>query len=363
MKRRDFLTTTATVGAATLLSGCNRKIDEYKSVNVNKAKKVKIKLATSWPAKFPIMGEGIEQFAKNVELMSDGNIEIKVYPKNTLVPALGVFDATSAGQIDAFHSGPYYWKGKNSVFSLFSGFPFGPIDSELASWYHFGDGMRLWREMYAKYNLYPLLGGNTSIQMGGWFKKEINSLQDLQGLKMRIPGLGGEVMSKMGVNTILLPAGEIYIALDRGVLDATEWVGPALDIQMGFHKVAKYYYKGWHEPGSILEITFNKRKWEKLAKEQQAIITSASNEMHSLMGYDFGAKNAIAYEELEKLGIETKSFPDDVIASAKEKLLEVIDEQCTLNKDFKKVWDNLDSFLQQQKKWQDVGLRNYLNIR
>ena len=363
MKRRDFITTTTAITATTLLSGCNRKIDEYRSITTSKRVKTKIKLATSWPAKFPIMGEGVEYFADNVKAMSGGDIEIKIYSKNTLVPALGVFDATSAGQIDAFHSGPYYWKGKNSAFSLFSGYPFGQINSELSAWFMFGGGYELWRELYARYNLYPLLGGNTSVQMGGWFKKPIDSVEDLKGLKMRIPGLGGEVLAKMGVNPILLPAGEIGLALERGVLDATEWVGPALDIKMGFHKVAPYYYSGWHEPGSTLELTFNKRKWDKLPSEHKAIITIASQEMHSRMSFDFQAKNAEAISELEKYNIKIRKFSPNIMRVAKQKFDKVIEELSTQNRDFAKVYKSASTFLDKQKKWSDVGLKNYLDIR
>ncbi len=155
---------------------------------------------------------------------------------------------------------------------------------------NFAGGMELWRELYAKFNLYPLIGGSTGPQMGGWFKKEIKTLADLQGLKMRIPGLGGEVMKRLGVNPILLPAGEIYTALERGTIDATEWVGPALDKMMGFDRASKFYYTGWHEPGSILEITFNKPRWERLSSEHQAIITSASEEMTGSMVQEFRYK-------------------------------------------------------------------------
>ncbi|MDB2562628.1 TRAP transporter substrate-binding protein DctP, partial [Sulfurimonas sp.] len=303
MNRRDFLTT-ATVSSATFaLSGCNESnrqaIDyskhpqkqnaEVKRVNFNKNKKTIIKLATSWPAHFPIMGIGVERFAQRLKDISGGSLEVKLYPKNVLVPALAVFDAASSGQIDAFHSGPYYWKGKNSAFSLYSGIPFGFTAEEINSWMLFGGGLDLWREQYAKYNLYPFMGGNTNIQMGGWFRKPIESLEDMKGLKMRIPGIAGEVFAKMGVNPILLPAGDIYPSLERGVIDATEWVGPALDIKMGFYKVAPYYYSGWHEPGSILELTFNKKSWNNLAFEHQSMIEVASSEMNSNMTYEFHA--------------------------------------------------------------------------
>ncbi|MDH5465424.1 MAG: TRAP transporter substrate-binding protein DctP [Thiovulaceae bacterium] len=361
MKRRAFLTTAA-VSTAAVATGCSNN-DKYQAINVNKNKKVRLKLATSWPAHFPIMGTGVEKFVDRVKEASGGSLRIKLYPKNTLIPALQVFDAASAGQIDIFHSGPYYWKGKNSAFSLFSGAPFGFTAQEINAWMLHGGGYDLWRELYGRYNLHPFMGGNTNVQMGGWFRKPINSLEDLKGLKMRVPGLGGEVFSKLGVNSILLPAGEIYSSLERSTIDATEWVGPALDIKMGFYKVAKYYYSGWHEPGSILELTFNKRKWEKLSKEHQAILEMASNEMNNNMAYEFASENAKALPKLKEHGVDLRSFPQDVTDAAKIALREVVAENSTKNPDFKRVWESSQTFLNQAKAWSDVGIKNYLKTR
>ncbi len=361
MKRRTFLTTAA-VSTAVIATGCSNN-EKYQAVNVNKNKKVRLKLATSWPAHFPIMGTGVEKFVDRVKDASGGSLRIKLYPKNTLIPALQVFDAASAGQIDIFHSGPYYWKGKNSALSLFSGAPFGFTAEEINAWMLHGGGYDLWRELYGRYNLHPFMGGNTNVQMGGWFRKPINSLADLQGLKMRVPGLGGEVFSKLGVNSILLPAGEIYSALERSTIDATEWVGPALDIKMGFYKVAKYYYSGWHEPGSILELTFNKRKWEKLSSEHQAILEMASSEMNNNMSYEFAAENAKALPKLQEHGVTLKSFPKDVTDAAKVALQKVILENSAKNPDFKRVWESSQTFLTQAKAWSDVGIKNYLATR
>ncbi|MFT5662541.1 MAG: TRAP-type mannitol/chloroaromatic compound transport system substrate-binding protein [Sulfurimonas sp.] len=377
MNRRDFLTTATTTSAALALSGCNEsnrqaidyskqpqaKSSQEKRVNHNKNKKTIIKLATSWPAHFPIMGIGVEKFAQRIKDISGGSLEIKIYPKNVLVPALAVFDACSSGQIDAFHSGPYYWKGKNSAFSLYSGIPFGFTAEEINSWMLFGGGLDLWREQYAKYNLYPFMGGNTNIQMGGWFRKPLESLEDMKGLKMRIPGLAGEVFAKMGVNPILLPAGEIYTSLERGVIDATEWVGPALDIKMGFYKVAPYYYSGWHEPGSILELTFNKESWGKLSFEHQAMIEVASSEMNSNMTYEFHAENIHALQKLQELNVNVMQYPKDIIDAGKIALSEVIDELSSKNKDFQKVYNSIDKHLQLSKQWSDTSLRYFLNER
>jgi len=377
MNRRSFLSTTSIIGASLAISGCNetnrQAIDytkhpkkdssEKKTVNINRNKKTIINLATSWPAHFPIMGTGVDRFADRVKDVSGGSLKIKIHPKNTLVPALAVFDAASAGQIDAFHSGPYYWKGKNSAFSLFSGIPFGLTAEEINSWMLHGGGLELWREQYAKYNLHPFLGGNTNIQMGGWFRKPINSLKDMKGLKMRIPGLGGEVFSKMGVNPILLPAGEIYTSLERGVIDATEWVGPALDIMMGFYKVAPYYYSGWHEPGSILELTFNKQSWNKLASEHQSIIEVASSEMNSNMTYEFHAKNIYALQKLKSLNVKLSTFPQDVLDAGKKALKEVVNEQSLKNNNFDKVYKSIKKHLDLSKQWDDVSLKYFLNER
>ena len=309
------------------------------------------------------MGTGVERFAEMVNGMSGGSLEIKIYPKNILVPALAVFDATSSGQIDGFHSGPYYWKGKNPAFALFSGAPLRMTANELSCWMNYGDGYELWRELYAKYNLYPFIGGNTGVQMGGWFRKPIESLEDLKGLKMRIPGLGGEVFAKLGVNPILLPAGEIYTALERGTIDATEWVGPALDIKMGFYKVAKYYYTGWHEPGSILELTFNKARFNRLSDEHKEIIRYASEAMTSQMYHEFMDKNAKALKELKSMDIEIRDFPPQIIEAAKKALLEVANEQSKKSEDFKRVFDSMESYYSLIRPWSDISETKFCSIR
>ncbi|WP_353662786.1 TRAP transporter substrate-binding protein [Hydrogenimonas sp. SS33] len=364
MKRRDFLKTAAAAGAVATLGGCTREqIEGKKSFHTSRGRRVTLKIATSWPAHFPIMGTGVERFAKKCEEMSGGSLRIKVYPKNILVPALAVFDATSSGQIDGFHSGPYYWKGKNPAFALFSGLPLGMVASELKGWMDYGGGYDLWRELYAKHNLYPFMGGNTGVQMGGWFRKPIHSLADLKGLKMRIPGLGGEVMAKLGVNPILLPAGEIYTALERGTIDATEWVGPALDIRMGFYKVAPYYYTGWHEPGSILELTFNKARFEKLGQEHQAIIRYAAEAMTTEMYHEFMDQNARALVKLKEAGIKIYDFPKEVIEAAKKAVGEVVEEQSRQSADFKRVYASMEAYYRLIKPWTDISEAKYLSIR
>ena len=360
--KRTFLKAGVAATAGMVLQGCDKEA-KLSSININKNKKIKIRLATSWPANFPIMGTGIERFAKRLEFISQGSLRVKVYPKNVLVPALGVFDAASAGAIDAYHSASYFYKGKNEAFNLFTGFPFGLTATEMNAWMDYGGGMQLWRELYAKYNLVPFKGGNTDVQMGGWFKKEINSLEDLKGLKMRIPGLGGEVFAKLGVKPTLLPAGEIYVALERNVLDATEWLGPSLDTKMGFQKVAKYYYTGWHEPGSMLSLVFNQKKYNALSEEHKMMIEMASNELNSTMCSEFQAENTNALQTVYNAGAEIKTFPKEILVAAKKAMLEVVSEKSAKSADFKKVWQSAYGFLEENRKWTDIGIKAYLESR
>ena len=354
MQRRQFLKHSAIAGAVAASAA---------TPALAKEKKVKLKLATSWPARFPIMGTGVERFAKNVKAMSGGSLDIRVYPAGMLVPALSVFDATSSGQIDAFHSGPYYWKGKNSAFSLFTGFPFGFTAEEHGAWMEHGGGLELWRELYKPYNLHPLMGGNTGTQMGGWVRKKIASVEDLKGLKMRIPGLGGEVLSKLGVNPVLMAAGDIYTALERGTIDATEWISPAHDLKMGFDKVATNYYTGWHEPGSMLEITFNKKVWDELSKEHREIIEIASREMHSYMMYEFMAENAKALAKINRKKITIDTLPKPVLDAAKKAFEEVVKSESAASKDFAKVWKSCSEFKAGIQEWSKLGVGAFLKAR
>ena len=324
-----------------------------------------LKICLSWPKTLPIMGTNMLWFADRVKELSGGSLRVKIFGANELVPALGVFDACSKGLIDGFHSGPYYWKGKNIAFALFSSYPFGMNKNEIEAWFDFGGGMEMWSELYDKYNLIPFKGGNTGNQMGGWFRKPIKSLTDMKGLKMRIPGLGGEVMAELGVKPVNIPGGEIYTALERGVIDATEWVGPSLDIKMGFHKVAKYYYSGWHEPGSILEITLNKKKFKKLPKEHQAILKAAITETHQRITTQFEYENAIQLQNIlkGKYKVHLGTFPKDVNEAAKKATIKVLNKYASQSKDFAKVYENIKNYFAIARKWTDTLPKWYLDIR
>lgn len=364
MKRREFIATTLTTSAIVALGGC-RMHKEEESNNLSfgyQGKKTKLKLATSWPSQFPIMGTGVDVFAKRCFELSNGSLEIEVYSKDILVPALQVFDAASAGQIDCFHSGVYYWKGKDSAFSIFGGVPFGLTSEEMITWLKFGGGYELWRELYANFNLYPIVGGTTGPQMGGWFKKEINSLNDLRGLKMRMPGLAGEVMQRLGATPVLLPAAEIYTALERGVIDASEWVGPYLDEMMGFASIAPYYYAGWHEPGSILELTFNKNSWEKLSSQHQAIIQTACEELTTTMLQEFRYRNAKAFETL-KTQVNIRTFSDEIMQAAKNALQDVLNQEAQKSSNFTRVLKSHNDFLSLNRDWDAISTKHFLSMR
>jgi len=352
VKRRDFVKGVALGAMATPAV-----------LSAKESKKVTLKLATSWPKNFPILQTNVDYFAKKVKEASGGSINIKVFTANELVPPLGVFDATSLGQIDAYHSATYYWSGNNSAFSVIAGVPFGFTAEEMGAWLKFGGGLEIWRDICAKYNLYPLTGGNTGFQMGGWFKKEIKSLADLKGLKMRIPGLAAAVMSKLGANTVLMPGGELYTALERNTIDAADWVAPAYDLPLELYKVAKYYYTGWYEPASNTEIVFNKKSWESLSNEQQEILSSCAEDMNFRMISESLAKNAQSYKKLTKLGVEIKTLPKEVLDAAKNALKEVTTEKSQENPDFAKAWKSFESFYKVIKPYSDVTTRNYLNIR
>ena len=310
------------------------------------------KLVTSWPKNFPGLGKGPETFAKYVEKMSGGRLKVKVYGAGELVPAFEVFDAVSQGTVQMGHAGAYYWKGKAPAAQIFSAIPFGMNVTEFNGWLHYGGGMELWRELYEPFGVIPFAGGNTGVQMAGWFKKEVNSVDDLQGLKMRIPGLGGEVFKKVGGVPVALSGGELFTSLQSGAIDATEWVGPYNDLAFGLFKAADYYYySGWHEPGTALEFTVNKAAFEALPEDLQAIIEVATRAVNQDMLDEYTARNNDATQALiEKHGVDMRPLPDDVMAALRNATKEVLAEQSAADAMFAKVYSSYSDF--QQKVWQ-----------
>jgi TRAP-type mannitol/chloroaromatic compound transport system substrate-binding protein len=354
------------VAAALVLSACNKDCEpQAGAAGAEPAKTFKWKLVTSWPKNFPGLGTAPERFAEQVEQLSGGRLTIKVYGAGELVPALQVFDAVSQGTAEMGHSGAYYWKGKASAAQFFTSVPFGLTAQEMNGWIQYGGGQALWEEVYAPFNLLPLPGGNTGVQMGGWFNKEINSVDDLKGLKMRIPGLGGEVLARAGGTPVTLPGGEIFTSLQTGTIDATEWVGPYNDLAFGLYKVAEhYYYPGWHEPGSMMEFTINKDAFAELPADLQAIVRITAKAINEDMLAEYTTRNQAALIELkEKHGVDVREFPADVLDKLKKLSDQVVAEVAGADPLSQKVYDSYKAYRDQVKAYHAVSEQAYINAR
>jgi TRAP-type mannitol/chloroaromatic compound transport system substrate-binding protein len=345
------------------LTGCGKKEQQNTAQpQANVEQQVfKWKLVTSWPKNYPGLGTTPERFAKDVEAMSNGRLKVKVYGAGELVPAFEVFDKVSIGTAEMGHSAAYYWKGKIPASQFFTAIPFGMNAQEVNGWLHHGGGIELWQELYKPYNLIPAAGGNTGVQMAGWFKKEINSVDDLKGLKMRIPGLGGEVLEKLGGVPLSLTGGEIFTALQTGAIDATEWVGPYNDLAFGLNKAAEfYYYSGWHEPGANLEFLINQDAFASLPADLQAIVKAAMRAANQDMLDVYTARNNTALEQLKnKHNVKLRKFSPEVMAALKAATMEVIAEQVDENEQVANVWRSYSRFLEQVKEYHRISEQEY----
>lgn len=323
------------------------------------------KIVTTWPKNFPGLGAAAENFSRMVEQMSDGRLTARVYGAGEIVPAFEVFDAVSQGVVDAGHGAAYYWKGKIPSSVFFTAVPFGLTAQEINAWLHYGGGLELWREAYAKSNLIPMAGGNTGVQMAGWFNKEINSVEDLKGLKMRIPGLAGEVFAAVGGSPIRIPGGELYTSLQTGVIDAAEWVGPYNDLALGLHEVAEYYYyPGWHEPGAMLEFIVNKQSFEALPADLQAIVTVASRAANQEMLDEYTARNNDALRQLiDEHGVKLRRLPDDVLAALWRGSKQVMQNLVENDPMAKKVHASYQSFYDGVRDYHHISEQAYINAR
>ncbi|MGC8768937.1 TRAP transporter substrate-binding protein [Calditerrivibrio sp.] len=348
--RRQFL---KTAGAATA-AGAAMTIG---APAIHASQKYLWKMVTTWPPNFPVMGEGAVMVAKWIETMSEGRLKIQVYGAGELVPALEAFNAVSSGTVEMGHGASYYWAGKSQAAQFFAAVPFGLNAQGMNAWLYAGGGQQLWDEVYAAFNLKPFAAGNTGVQMGGWFRKEIKSVADIKGLKMRIPGLGGKVITKLGGSSINVAGGEIYSNLERGVIDATEWVGPYHDYLMGFYKVAKfYYYPGWHEPGTVLESFVNKKAYDALPKDLQEIITTAMYRSNAWMLATFESKNnEYLYKLTHEHKVNLKPFPKDVMESFRKASVEVISEITSKDPISKKVFDHFTAFSKKVDAWAKIS--------
>jgi TRAP-type mannitol/chloroaromatic compound transport system substrate-binding protein len=326
---------------------------------------IKWKLVTSWPKNFPGLGKAPETFAQYVNTMSGGRLEVTVYGAGELVPGFEVFNAVSSGSAQMGHSGAYYWKGKIPAAPIFSAIPFGMNVTEMNAWLHYGGGIELWQALYAPFGVIPFAGGSTGVQMAGWFKKEINSVDDLQGLKMRIPGLGGEVFKEVGGLPVTLTGSEIFTSLQSGAIDATEWVGPYNDLAFGLHKAAKYYYhSGWHEPGTTLEFIVNQEAYNALPTDLQKIVAVATRAVNQDMLDEYTARNHSAMKQLiEEHGIEVKSLPADVMVALKGATEKVIAQEIKDNEDFARIYASYNQFYIEVKKYHALSEQAYYENR
>ena len=350
----------------TLISCTNEQVSvEEGSCFSNGTSTYQWTMVTTWPKNFPGLGLAPENFSKYIEEMTCGRMKIKVYGAGEFVPAMGVFDAVSQGNVQLGHGASYYWTGKVKSSQFFTAVPFGLTAQEMNGWLHYGGGLELWQEAYEPFNLIPLAGGNTGVQMAGWFKKEINSLDDLKGLKMRIPGLAGEIFTRAGAETVTLPGNEIFLSLQQGVVDAAEWVGPYNDLTFGFHQVADYYYyPGWHEPGSTLEIIINKDAYESLPEDLKAIIKYAAKASNQEMLDEYTARNNKALNELiEKHNIELKKIPDTVLVELRRITDEVMEDFIADDVMAQKVYKSYKEFKDQVINYHRISEKAYIDTR
>ncbi|MDZ7783360.1 MAG: TRAP transporter substrate-binding protein [Halioglobus sp.] len=323
------------------------------------------KMVTTWPKNFPGLGLAAENLARYVDKMSNGRLTIRVYGAGEIVPALEVFDAVSGGVADAGHGAAYYWKGKVPSAVFFTSVPFGMNAQEMNGWLHYGGGLELWREAYAPYNLVPFTGGSTGVQMAGWFDEEINSIDDLRGLKMRIPGLAGEVFAAAGGTAVRIAGGELYTSMQTGVIDALEWVGPYNDLAFGFQEVARYYYyPGWHEPGAMLEFIVNRESLQALPEDLRAIVKYAARAVNQDMLDEYTARNNAALQQLvEEHDVQLRRLPDDVLRALWRGTREQLDKLVAKDPMAAKVYASYRDFYAGVRNYHHISEQAYINIR
>ena len=363
MKRRHLL---GGLAAAAAVSACAKTdSDCATAVGTSAAKTFDWTLVTSWPPGFPGLGTGVDNLARRIGAASGGRLNIKVLAAGELVPAFEVFDSVSRGTVEMGHTAAYYHRGKLDAAQFFTTIPFGLNFFELNAWLYYGDGLKLWRELYEPFNLVPFPTGNSGVQMGGWFNREINSLDDLKGLKMRIPGLGGEVLRRAGGTPVNLPGSEIFTSLSTGAIDATEWIGPYNDVSFGLHKAARYYYyPGWHEPAPTLETIINKEAWESLPADLQAIVETTCQAITADMLAEYTYGSTVSLQQLKQdPNVEIRRFPDEVLKRLKEITEEVLAEQAAQDPKMQKIYASFTAFKKDAEEYQRISEQAYLDTR
>ena len=323
------------------------------------------KLVTTWPKNLPGLGKAPETFARMVGEMSGGRLTVRVYGAGEVVPAMGVFDAVSGGVAQVGHGASYYWKGKIPASVFFTAIPFGMTAQEMNGWLHYGGGEALWRETYEPFGVVPFAGGSTGVQMAGWFNRELTSAADLNGLKMRIPGLAGEVFSAAGGTAVNIPGGDIYTSMQTGVIDAVEWVGPYNDAALGLQEVAEYYYyPGWHEPGAMLEFIVNREALLSLPEDLQAIVRYAARATNQDMLDEFTARNNASLQRLiDKHGTAVRALPDDVIDALYRNSRIVMQRLVEGDAMARKVYQSYKQFHDDVRAYHRISEQGYINVR
>jgi TRAP-type mannitol/chloroaromatic compound transport system substrate-binding protein len=357
INRRKFLTAGALAAGSAAVAGCTSEKPAVLTDDEKRNRVYNWKMVTTWPPHFPVLGQGADMLAEQVGIMSGGRLNIQVYGGNELIPPLEVFDAVTMGSAEMGHGAAYYWTGKAPASPLFTTIPFGLNAQQMNAWLYSGGGLQLWEEFYDQFGLIPFPCGNTGVQMGGWFNREINSLADMKGLKMRMPGMGGKVISRAGSSAVLVAGAEIYVSLERGVIDAAEWIGPYHDYKLGLHQVARYYYyPGWHEPGSTLELMVNKQAFQSLPADLQEIVRTAAYRSNLWMLSEFEAQNNLYLNKLiteEK--VQLRRFPDDVMQALKRYSEEILEELAAADPMSRRVYDSIKAFQKNIINWNKVS--------
>ena len=338
--------------------------DSGLSVSGNQAS-IEWKLVTTWPKGLPGLGSAPENFARRVGEMSNGRLTVRVYGGGEVVPPFEVFDAVSQGVAEMGHGASYYWKGKIPSSVFYTAVPFGMTAQEMNGWLHYGGGLELWRELYAPFGVRPFAGGSTGVQMAGWFNRELKSASDLDGLKMRIPGLAGEVFAASGGTAVRLAGGEIYTSMQTGVIDAVEWVGPYNDRTLGLMEVAEYYYyPGWHEPGAMLEFTVNQEAFDRLPADLQAIVEGAARATNQDMLDEFTARNNQSLNSLlDDYAVKLRPLPDDVMDVLHSNSVIALEQLKAGDPMAQKIAASYEEFLGGVRRYHEISERAYLNAR
>ena len=362
MKRREFM---SGLGFAAGLSACANDDTDCGPGTTPASETFEWNLVSAWPPGLPGLGVGVDNLARRIEIASNGRLKIKVYAGGELVPPFEVFDAVSRGTVQMGHDAAYYHRGKVPAAQYFTAVPFGQTVHEINAWLYYGGGLILWRELYEQFNVIPFATGNTGVQMAGWFNKEIVSVEDLKGLKMRIPGIGGEVMQRAGVTQVTVPGSEIFTALQTGALDAAEWVGPYNDLSLGLNKAARYYYyPGWHEAGPMLQCTINKDAWNRLPEDLKEIVETVCQAINVDMMAEYTWGNAVALRELQSdPDVQIRRLPDDVLILLRDLSREVIEELSARDEWAARIQASFDAFQEISAPNQAISELAYMKAR